>query len=249
MAKLRAVPMKEAARYLGYGDSQPDEVIVRMMSECEAPLQEACGPAFGYGVFDIVPVSETELALSECAMRLTGHDIVKHLEGCSRVILMAVTLGAGVDALLRQLQVTNMPNALLTDAMAGALLEQLCDDIQLELQEHFPTCRQTWRFSPGYGDLPLSLQPEFLATLEAGKRLGLHVTESGMLTPMKSVTAIVGLADAEETSQGVNGAISMELPSGACASGAGCATCAMSGRCGMRSPEEAAKQREGEQDE
>ncbi len=86
------------------------------------------------------------------------------------------------------------------------------------------------------------------------------------MTPMKSVTAIVGLADVPESAafdearsggatidaealQGVNGAISMEVPSGACASGGGCATCALSGRCGMRSTEEAAKQREGEQDE
>ncbi len=235
MARLRSVPMKEAARYLGYGDTEPDEVIMKMMQDCEEPLQVACHPAFSYGVFDIQPISETELALSECTLRLTGREIGTHLAGCQKVILLAVTLGAGVDALLRQLQITNMPKALLTDAMAGALLEQLCDDIQVELAQQFPGYRQTWRFSPGYGDLPLDIQPEFLATLEAGKRMGLSVTESGMLTPLKSVTAIIGLRDATQTT----GTVTMELPESGCKTGAGCAGCAFSASCASKKEENA----------
>lgn len=51
------------------------------------------------------------------------------------------------------------------------------------------------RFSPGYGDFSILHQREFLGLLEAGKRIGLSMTESSMLTPTKSVTAVIGLGE------------------------------------------------------
>ena len=49
------------------------------------------------------------------------------------------------------------------------------------------------RFSPGYGDLPLAVQPRFIEALDAQKLLGLSVNSSLLLVPAKSVTAVVGL--------------------------------------------------------
>ena len=57
--------------------------------------------------------------------------------------------------------------------------------------------RTNWRYSPGYGDLPLALQPEIVRVLAADKRLGMVATESNLLIPAKSVTAFVGLFDAD----------------------------------------------------
>ena len=131
-----------------------------------------------------------------------------------------------------------MPKALLTDAMAGAAIEQICNDFQEELQGRFPNMQQTMRYSPGYGDLPLSLQKDLLATLEAGKRIGLSVTESNMLTPLKSVTAIIGLRDIEEEERLsrlkdalASGAdFSAELSVGNCGKEA-CEGCAYAAKC------------------
>ena len=53
----------------------------------------------------------------------------------------------------------------------------------------------TDRFSPGYGDLPISLQDSFLRLVDAQKQIGLTVTTTHILTPRKSVTAIIGLAN------------------------------------------------------
>lgn len=238
MVKLKPINRREAALYLGYGKNEPDEVIRNLMDECEGPLMEACHPAFSYGVFDILTCSEEKIVLSECTLTLTGKDIGKLLRGCTKAVLFAATLGSGVDALLRKLQITNMPKALLTDAMAGAAIEQICNDFQEELQERFPAMQQTMRYSPGYGDLPLELQRELLATLEAGKRIGLSVTESNMLTPLKSVTAIIGLRDIEEEERlsrikdalGAGADFTAELSVGNCGKEA-CAGCAFAGKC------------------
>ena len=49
------------------------------------------------------------------------------------------------------------------------------------------------RFSPGYGDLPLSTQPVLLGALDAGRLLGITLSPALLMSPTKSVTAVVGL--------------------------------------------------------
>ena len=53
------------------------------------------------------------------------------------------------------------------------------------------------RFSPGYGDFDIHHQEEILRMLDAHKKIGLSMTESYMLTPTKSVTALIGFAEKE----------------------------------------------------
>ncbi len=233
MVRLKPIRMEEAARYLGYGSKQPDEVILSLMRECEQPLLTACHPAYSYGIFDVEAANPELILLRDCALRLTGKDIVKHLEGCQKAVIMAATLGSGVDQLLRQLQVSSMPKALLTDAMAGAAIEQICDDIQEEIRAQLPMYRQTWRFSPGYGDLPLSLQETLLSVVEAGKRIGLTATKSQMLSPAKSVTAIIGLQSLEEISGALHLTVPEEAGAAGCGTPEGCSRCRFGGSCGL----------------
>lgn len=234
MVQLRPINMDEAGRYLGYGSSKPDQVILSLMQECEEPLLAACHPAYSYGIFDMEPAGPELILLKDCALKLTGKDIVKHLEGCQKVVIMAATLGAGVDQLLRQLQISNMPKALLTDAMAGAAIEQICNDIQEEIRLQLPDFRQTWRFSPGYGDLPLEIQDTLLSVVEAGKRIGLVTTKSQMLSPVKSVTAIIGLQDMNRITGAVHFTVPEETSAAAgCGTPEGCSRCRFGGSCGL----------------
>ena len=49
---LKPINRKETALYLGYGKNEPDEIILKMMDDCEGPLMEAARPAYAFGVFD-----------------------------------------------------------------------------------------------------------------------------------------------------------------------------------------------------
>ena len=53
----------------------------------------------------------------------------------------------------------------------------------------------TGRYSPGYGDWPLAVQPLLAAALDTARRAGLCVTENNLMTPRKSITAILGVSD------------------------------------------------------
>ena len=89
----------------------------------------------------------------------------------------------------------DMAKAVLLDGCGSAWVEAGCDEAEGELSERLPGRFLTDRFSPGYGDLPLSLQPAICGALDTQRILGLYVTDSCLLNPGKSVTAIVGVSD------------------------------------------------------
>ena len=98
---------------------------------------------------------------------------------------------------MRRLELTDIALAAVVDAMASAVMEELCNTLEAEIrtsvqaQGHY----LTGRFSPGYGDCPLTLQQPFAIALDTVRGLGMAVTPENLLTPRKSVTAILGVAD------------------------------------------------------
>lgn len=114
------------------------------------------------------------------------------MESCENCVLLCATLGSQVDALIRREQVRNMAEALFLDAAASAAIEEVCDEVQMMLARDLNKSL-TRRFSCGYGDLPLEIQKDFLSVLDAGRMIGLSASPSGMLIPIKSVTAVIGI--------------------------------------------------------
>lgn len=213
---LTCIDRSQAQRYLGYGSRTPDDATARRLADCEQALLEMMRPQYMYRVFPLTWTGE-QPALTGCSMPLSGRDIAAHLTGCGHAALLAATLSASVDQCLRQAQATDMTDALLYDALASAAIEQVCDAAAGELHHALPELYQTWRFSPGYGDFPLEVQPMLLAVLDAPKRIGLCATDSLLLTPTKSVTALIGLSETEPPKRL-----------------RGCATCSMRDRCAYR---------------
>lgn len=89
-----------------------------------------------------------------------------------------------------------MSRAVVLQACAAARIESYCNEIndklKAEAAEEGLYLRP--RFSPGYGDLPLSCQPDFCRVLEAEKTVGITLTESFLMMPSKSVTAVIGVS-------------------------------------------------------
>ena len=133
----------------------------------------------------------------ENGLLLPGEDLKAHLSGCGRAAIFCATLGAEADALIRRAERLDMGRALTLDCCASAAVEEACGQIEGELQGKFPGCSFPFRYSPGYGDLPLEVQGPLLDLLDAPRRAGLCATASHLLTPRKSVTAILGIAEGE----------------------------------------------------
>ena len=183
----------EALRYIGAGGS-PSEELRRDMAEIAEKLKRAVQPRWAWRVFPIRHGPEG-IVLSGAGVTLTGESARRMLEQCGQAVLLVCTLGARFDAMLRAEQARDMAKAVMLDAAGSAWVEAGCGAAEEEIAARFPDLFRTDRFSPGYGDLPLEIQPALCAALDAQRRVGVCVTNSLLLNPGKSVTAIVGLAD------------------------------------------------------
>ena len=132
----------------------------------------------------------------DCGLLLPGEDLRRHLSGCREAVLLAATLSQGVDALLRRTQLCDLSRSLVLESCATAAIEEVCDRGEAVIRESYPGRSLTSRYSPGYGDLPVTLQGELLALLDTPRQLGLCATGSSILTPRKSVTAVIGVREA-----------------------------------------------------
>ena len=214
--KLTSLNRKEALRYLGYKKNAPDERVEELMDECEELVLKTAVPRFIYKKLDFT-VNEDGVAFKNTSMVLPGESIKKHLYKCDSAICMAVTISEGIDRQLRVLQLTDMAKALVFDSLASVAVEQTCDKVEELLREEYPDYYQTFRFGIGYGDLPLSQQGEFLKILNAPKLIGLNIGKTDMMTPTKSVTAVIGLTTGEVSSKKK-----------------GCMSCNLKGTCRFR---------------
>lgn len=197
---LTALNRAEALRYMGYDGVSPDEKISALIDRCESELLRVIKPCYVYKVFD-TEHKENAVELKGATLRLTGNSICEHLRGCTKCVLMAATVSAGADKVIRRLEAEDMTSAVITDFLASTAIEQVCDEAQAIITQELSGYNSTWRFSPGYGDLPLDIQGGFLDILDAPRRIGLNVTDTNILTPRKSVTAVIGLST-EEISKG-----------------------------------------------
>ena len=220
---IRSVERSEVLRYLGYAgqsltpelDARIDEVVDRCLDTCRP-----CGLT---RVFAVAQRGERdgmpEIKLEGTALELRGTSIAAHLEGAVAVGVLAVTVGLGVDAELRRLSLTDPVAQLIFDAVGTACVERAADAAEADLVTAADArglfCGT--RFSPGYGDLPLATQPVLLAALDAGRLLGITLSESLLMSPTKSVTAVVGLF--EHLQEGVRGS---------------CGACVCRDFCGLR---------------
>lgn len=191
--ELSQISKSEAARYMGVKGT-PDQAVAELLDRAEKIVREKIRPKYVYIETDVTFTDEG-VVLGAMSVPLTGEDIKRHLSGCNRAVIMAATLTQEADKLIRQAAVTNMAESLAIDCLCSAAVEQVCDRAEEEIFSRCSAPYRTWRFSPGYGDLPLSLQSSLLLALNAQRRIGLTVTDSSLLIPSKSVTAIIGMAD------------------------------------------------------
>ncbi|HHU60482.1 MAG TPA: methionine synthase [Natronincola sp.] len=190
--KLRS----EVLRYLGYKDQQIDEITEGQLVNALKEIKEIKQTKITYKFMDLVQEND-EVGFVQSNFKLPGKDIKEHLKNSKSALLMAVTLGHEVDKRIRYYEKVDLTKALILDACATATIEgdcdDLCEDLEAELAKE--NRKLTFRYSPGYGDLPISVQGAFLATLDASKNIGLTATSTNILIPRKSVTAIAGVID------------------------------------------------------
>jgi len=183
----------EVARYLGVKirgeascteDSELDK-IHDLISEC----YEISKPSLKYDVcfMEISKKDAADFAFAE----------LEYFNDCKGFIVFGATVGVGFDRLINKYSSLSVSKAAVLQALGAERIETLCDAfekiiVDSEAKKGNETKR---RISPGYGKFSLDMQSEIFNLLNLPKEIGLTLNESLMMSPSKSVTAIIGIRE------------------------------------------------------
>lgn len=162
----------------------PDEATDALLDRC----LEAALPVLSYRVCWMeAPVTVTGHTCDFGSFQLTSRRLAMHLNGCKSAVIFAATLGLEMDRLIAKFGRISPTMGLLLQALGTERVEALCDAFCARWENAVP------RFSPGYGDLKLSTQTLLFDRLDCPRQIGLTLNDCLIMSPSKSVTAIVGL--------------------------------------------------------
>ncbi len=180
---------REMLRYAGCrsADSAIEELMYDAIREASEKLS--------YNVcFCIVPVVIRDDVCDFGSFCLASSKLAKNLTGCKRALLFGATLGIGIDRLISKYGFTAPSKAVMLQAVGAERIEALCDRFCAEYEiENKVKLRP--RYSAGYGDLSLEAQKDIFSMLDCHRKIGLTLTDSLLMAPSKSVTAIVGIEE------------------------------------------------------
>lgn len=184
------LPISEIARYMGARSSEMDAELIQRVNDLiprflSALRCKAC--------YTEVPVVISGKNVTIGPLSVESEDLAMCLKDCDRAIMFAATIGVEADRLRRIASVASPLNHLIYDALGSAAIEVFCDALCREWAEERTEFTVRPRYSPGYGDLSLEVQGEFLRALDAQRKIGLTLSDNLLMIPQKSVTAIVGL--------------------------------------------------------
>ncbi len=186
--------IKEIFPFLGItSDTRLAPELLDLLEQYLGVVKELSKPQGLWQTYVVKTISPERITLETSPLVIEGKKTVLHFVTSAKVSLLAVTLGGRIDNLLAELGQKHPAHALILDGAASAAVETLAEQLdqhisrEIRRQGYFPTAR----FSPGYGDWPLSWQKAFLESIDA-KRIELGVTSHCLLNPVKSITAAIG---------------------------------------------------------
>lgn len=184
---------KEILRYMNAPGGET--ALGSLIDRAEKEVINASTPKYVYRRI-AVDVDKEKGQVVLAGTLIQSRDLAMHLQSCFEGFLFASTLGPGVDILVKRYTITETPMLPVIQAVSAAYTEFCADNAQKEL-EIYATAHEQYlrpRYSPGYGDFSLSDQRFLFDALEIPKKLGVSLTESFLMVPFKSITAVIGLS-------------------------------------------------------
>ncbi|MGN0457493.1 MAG: vitamin B12 dependent-methionine synthase activation domain-containing protein [Eubacterium sp.] len=180
---------QEILRYMRTNSKTDNKQILDLVDWAMSEIEASVTPKSLYRIFDCT-VNEDELIIG--AFHFKSRRLAENLRGCARVVVFGATLGTGCDRLINSALKTDTARAVALQAAAASKIEEVCDSLEEEIKaQHRVELRQ--RYSPGYFDLDITEQKKIFALIELTKRIGLTLTDTCEMVPVKSVTAFIGI--------------------------------------------------------
>lgn len=174
--------LAEIARYMRMGSQTPEGALADRVRA----LRDAALPVFA--------PRRVFRRWARADLGFVSRKLDRNLAGCRDCYLLCATIGASFDALLRRVSSVSGTDALIAQAVGAAAIEKFVDACEMEVQGYLARGETLApRYSPGYGDFPLEANQTILELLDASRKTGVSLTDTLLLVPSKSVTAVIGV--------------------------------------------------------
>lgn len=171
-------------RYLGYEDQVIDDKTQESLNKAMDYVKNLKGKY----VYKILENEEEIFKI----LKTSSRQLEKILKGASKFVIYAGTLGIEFDKTLRRWQVQSPSDGMILNACASVRIESIIETMVNDIEEK-EKLHAGQPYSPGYGDLSLSVQENLLSYLQADKKVGIVHNQSYIMIPSKSITGVFGL--------------------------------------------------------
>ena len=184
------VSRREVFRYAGC--KAETEEVSRLVDKCCEETEGRLSYRVCYDIYDLRRSGDT---LSFANINTQSDTLKTAFNGCGGVLVFGATVGAEMDRLILKYSHLEPSKALIMQALGAERIESLCDAFCRETAQELTRQGKTLlpRVSPGYGDIPLTMQKELFALLDCPRKIGLTLSEQLIMSPSKSVTALAGI--------------------------------------------------------
>ncbi|MBQ0110949.1 MAG: Vitamin B12 dependent methionine synthase activation subunit [Oscillospiraceae bacterium] len=189
---LPPLDRKEVLRYMGAPTA--DDTTAQLIKECEKESADC----FTYLVcFDVFGIKVKDKTVDFGAFSVTSGDLAKNLQGCKSAVIFAATVGVEIDRLIKKYSALSPAKSLCFQAVGNERIEALCDLFNKQIKECQDSVGKLTRprLSAGYGDFALKHQKDIFSVLDCERQIGVTLSQSLLMTPQKSVTAVIGIKE------------------------------------------------------
>lgn len=187
--------IRDCIRYLGYRGNSPDDDTMNTIYQLMNELEQTCSPKYTY---KRTPVSIENTTVNFDFFSCESKNLAKNLQKCQEAVFLATTLGTEADFLIRRYNKISITKSVIINACGSALIEDFTNNSQKEIANSLENEYFRPRFSPGYGDFDLCHQKDIISLLNTSKNIGLTLSDSLIMLPMKSITAVMGVSLSED---------------------------------------------------
>lgn len=216
-----SIPISEIYEVMGY-DKQtiPDTAIQEEVKELLQQISAIARPSFSFFITNgELDMEKETLLVSNRTFRL-GRIITRQLKGAESYAFFVATAGTDFEQFQHRLhQEDDMVKTYIADAIGSIIAERTADRMERELERELRdeadgeaerergkhTSGRRWkhtnRFSPGYCGWQVSEQQALFSLFPTPHPCGIHLTESSLMLPIKSVSGIIGVGSSVHRSE------------------------------------------------
>ena len=193
-----SVDKSEVLRYLGHNGQKIDNDLNFQINQCIKGTKKEIDTKYVYQIYNIKnDLNLNTVQFENTNLILKSKDVSELLRNCDKCVLMCATLGFNIEKNIRRYSYNNLTKGIIIDACATTSIEEVCDLVQDSILDDISKEGKslTMRYSPGYGDLDISANRDILNVLDAHRKIGVTVTNTGIMIPRKSVVALIGITN------------------------------------------------------